>query len=367
MSKIKVSSMQMIITTSGLVFGNGPLFIASSIAVIAGRDAWLSAILATVIGLLSIWINNYLREIYPEKTLIELIRELLGKWLGNIVAVFYVFSGLLVGTQIIWYVGDLITTIYIPEISPYMINVLFVSALVIALLYGVEAMCRAITIFFLFLFPLYILTLLLLFRNIKVDYLLPIMENGLAPVIKGAIPLLSLSVWPVIVLNMFSLSNFSEPKKAKKSMLYGYLLGMGTAFVGVIMCILVLGDTVTANLRYPLFVLSREVDVGTVFSRIEAVVVAVWLTTNLISTFFFIYMGVKGMSQLLRFNDYKNIVIPIGLVIAVFSQFIYKNVPYQIRWDAETWPAMVFTIGFAVPLVLLIVFAARKLLAKLKS
>ncbi len=367
MDKIKISSSQFIITTSGFIFGNGPLFIASSIAEISGRDAWLAAIFATVIGLLSVWISNHLRALAPEKTLIELICQLLGKWLGNIVAMFYVIAELIIGTQIIWYVGDLITTIYIPEISPYFINVLFIAVLVIALLYGLEAMYRAVTIYFFFLFPLYILTLLLLIPNIKPDNLLPILENGLAPVIKGTIPLLSLSVWPIIVLNMITLSNFSDPVKAKRSMLYGYLLGMITAFVGVIMCILVLGDTVTANLRYPLFVLSREVDVGTVFSRIEAVVVAVWLTNNLVSTFFSIYLGIKGMSQIFKLNDYKNIVVPFGLIIAVFSQFIYKNVPYQIKWDIETWPAFAFTLGFAIPVVLLIVAAVRKLLAKSKA
>ena len=367
MNKIKISNFQFIITTSGFVFGNGPLFISSSIARIAGRDAWISALLATIIGLLSVWINNYLRELYPDKTLIELIRLLLGKWLGGIISILYVFVALLTGAQIIWYVGDLVTTIYITEASSYLINALFIVSLVIALLYGLEAMYRAVTIYFYFLFPLYILTLLLLIPGIKIENLLPIMENGISPVLIGTIPLLSLSVWPIIVLNMIPLSEFSDPKNAKRSTLYGYLLGMVTAFVGVVMCILVLGDTITANLRFPLFVLSREVDVDTIISRIEAVVVAVWLTTNLISTFFFIYMGIKGISQVLKLNDYKNIVIPVGLILGVISQFIYKNVPYQLRWDTETLPSLTFTIGFGFPVVLLIVAAIRKLSAKSKT
>ncbi len=316
---------------------------------------------------MSVWINNYLRGLYPDKSLIELIPILLGKWLGNIISIFYIFSALVIGTQIIWYVGDLITTIYIPKASPYVVNTIFIAALVIALLYGLEAMCRAVTIYFYFLFPLYICTLLFLIPKIKIENLLPIMENGISPVLTGSIPLLALSVWPIIILNMITLSNFNNSQKAKRSMLLGYLLGMVTAFVGVIMCLLVLGDTITANLRYPLFILSREVNVGTILSRIEAIVVAVWLTTNLISTFFFVYMGVNGMSQLLKLDDYKNIVIPVGLILAVFSQFIYKNVPYQLKWDTETWPPLAFTIGFGFPVILLIAAAIRKLSVKAKT
>lgn len=365
--KIKISNKQFMITTSGFVFGAGPLFLSSGTAIIAGNDAWLSAILATIIGLLSIWINNYLRALYPDKTLIEVFSLLLGKWLGNIMSIIYVFSALVIGTQIIWYVGDLITTTYTPEISAYPVNILFVVTLVIALLYGLEAVFRATIVYFILLFPLYIFTLLLVTPNIDIKNLLPILENGISPVIKGTIPLLSLSAWPMIILNMVPLSHFSDVKKANRSTVYGYLLGMFTAFVGVLMCILVLGGTITANLRYPLFVLSTEVNVGTIFQRIEGIVVAVWLTTNFISTFFFIYLGVKGMSQIFKLTDYRKIVIPIGLIIGVFSQFIYKSVPYQIRWDSETWPALAFTEGLFIPVVLLLVSAVRKMVVKSKA
>lgn len=367
MNKTKISNLQYILTTSGFIFGNGPLFISSSMARIAGRDAWISAIVATIIGLSTIWINNQLRVMHPDKTLIEITRLLFGKWLGTICATFYIFSAFVSGTQIIWYVGDLITTIYIPEASPYLVNALFIIALVIALIYGLEVMFRAVTIFFYFSFPLYVCTLLFLIPNIKGENLLPIMENGIYPVFSGSIPLMALSVWPTIVMNMITLNDFSDPKKAKRSNLYGYLLGMTTAFVGVIICILVLGDTFTANFRYPLFILSREVNVGIILSRIEAIVVAVWLSTNLVSTFFYIYLVVKGLSQILKLDDYRNIVIPIGLIIGVFSQIIYKNVPYQIRWDTEIWPALAFTFGFAIPVVLLITTAVKKLLTKIKT
>ncbi|WP_031342572.1 GerAB/ArcD/ProY family transporter [Ruminiclostridium papyrosolvens] len=166
--KIKISNVQFMITTSGFVFGSSPLFLSSGTAIIAGRDAWISAIFATILGLLSVWINIYLRELYPDKTLIEVFSLLLGKWLGNILSIIYVFTALLTGTQIIWYVGDLITTTYTPEISAYPTNILFVVALVIALLYGLEAMYRAVTIYFYGLFPLYLFTLILVTPNIDI-------------------------------------------------------------------------------------------------------------------------------------------------------------------------------------------------------
>ncbi len=366
MSKIKITGSQFAITTSGFVFGSAPLLISSSVAVYAGQDAWLSAIFSTIIGLSIIWINTSLGGLYPDKTFIEVICLLLGKWLGKTVSITFIFVTFVTAIQVTWYVGDFITTTYLPEISTYPINILFLAVLAIAMIYGLEAMCRACTVFFILIFPIYVLSLAMLIPNMHVTNLLPVFEKGISPVLKGIIPLLSFTTFPTIVLNMVYPSNIENLKKAKKSMFYGYLLGMIIASIGILMCILVLGSNFTANSRFPLFILTQEINVGTIFSRLEAVVIAVWLTTNFISTFFYFYAGTLGLSQLLKLNDYKKLVLPLVLIMAVFSRFIYKNVPYEISWDTYVWAPVAFTAGFVLPVVLLLIYGVKKWLGKRK-
>lgn len=364
MNNTKISNSQFIIATSGFIFGSGPLLIASSVAQYAGQDAWISAIFSTIIGLLFIWINTTLGRLYPDKTFIEVIILVFGKFFGKIVSITFIFITLVTATQVTWYVGDFMTTTYLPEISDYPINILFVAVVAIALLYGLEAMCRACTIFFAFLFPLYIIIMIMLMPNIKGSNLLPIFENGIVPVLKGTIPLLSFTTLPTIVLNMVYPCHIENFEKSKKTMFYGYLLGMLTTFIGVLMPILVLGSNFTAVSRFPLFILTQEINVGTIFSRVEAVVIAVWLTSNFISTFFYFYASVSGLSQVLKLNDYKNIVLPIALIIVVFSNFIYKNVPYELSWDTYTWPLVSITFGFFLPISLLLVYSIKNCLLK---
>ncbi|PYG90341.1 spore germination protein KB [Ruminiclostridium sufflavum DSM 19573] len=365
MSKIKISNLQFALTISAYTFGVAPLFISSSIASISGRDAWISAILAAVLGLSTVYINMYLGKLYPDKTLIETICLSLGKWLGNIVSILFIFIIFETTAQIIWYVGDFLTTTYMPEVSAYPIDILFTAALIIAMLYGLEAMCRAVTIFFSILFPFYFITLIMLFPNINITNVLPVLEYGITPVIKGTVPLLSLCVWPLIVLNMIYPSNIKDLSKAKPSMLYGYLLGMFVAFSGVLMCILVLGDTFTAASRFPLFILTQEVNVGTILTRFEAVSVAVWLNNIFISAFFFFYAAAKGLSQIFKLSDHKKIVLPLGLILAAYSQSIYKNVPFQIEWDTYVWPPVAFTFGVVLPVVMIIASICKKAAGKI--
>jgi spore germination protein KB len=68
-------------------------------------------------------------------------------------------------------------------------------------------------------------------------------------------------------------ANMENLKKAKKAMFTGYFLGIITLSFAIMFCILVLGSTVTANLRFPLFTVTKEINVGTIFSRVEALIV----------------------------------------------------------------------------------------------
>lgn len=335
MNKEIVSNRQFAIFMSGFMFGSSPLLISSSVSALAGPDSWLSLIIATISGLLIVWIYSYLGSLHPDKTFLEILPLVLGKWIGGFLSVAFVFIFLMVATEITWYTGDFFTTMYMTGTSNYLINVIFVAVLAIALLYGLEAMFRATEIIFMIGFPLMIISLLMLSPQVKVDNLLPVMENGIIPVIKGVVPILSLIVLPLVTLNMVYPVNLGNLKQAKKAILAGYFLGMIVLAFGIMFCILVLGSTVTTNLRFPLFTVTKEINVGTIFSRVEALIVFVWLVTNFIFTYASMYAGTKGLSQLLKLKDYKTLVLPVCLIVVLYSGFIYKNVPYEIRWDCS--------------------------------
>ncbi len=360
MKKIIITNRQLMILVSGYMFGSAPLLISSSVASLAGPDSWLSLIIAGIAGLLVVWLNTYLGGLFPDKTLAEVISFLLGKWFGGLLNVLIVFAAMITGTQVIWYVGDFFTTVFMPEYPTYPINVLFIAIIAIAMLYGLEAMARAIEIFFMVGFPLLLLSFLMLSPEIKVENLLPMLEKGIVPAIKGTIPLLSLTVIPLIALNLVYPINIEDVKCAKKSIFKGYLLGTVTTFIAVMMAILTLGSTVTANLRFPLFTSTKLISLGTVFSRIEAIVVFVWIITNFIATFFYFYGGFVTLSQLLKLKSYKTLVLPLLLICSAYSDTIYKNIPYEIEWDSLVWIPFSATYGILMPAVLLIIAKIKR-------
>lgn len=360
MSKVILSKRQSMTITLGFIVGTSPLKLSSSVAALAGPDSWFSALIAALFGLLVVWIDTRLAGLYPEKTLVEAIVLLLGKWVGGFVAVCFIFIALLSGTQVIWYVGDFFTTVFVPEYPPLPINAIFIAITAVALLYGLEAFSRADEIFYLIVFPLFILAMLMLIPNIKGDNLLPILENGIVPVLKGTIPLLDSIILPIIFLNMFFPKNTGNDKEVIKYRLKGYLLGTMSAFLAVLACTLTFGSTVTADLRFPLFASTREISLGVVFSRLEAMFVLIWMITNFVATFFYFYAGVVGLSQLLGLKSYKTLVLPLLLIVFAYSDTIFKNAQYQVEWDTVVWTPVIFTYGLILPVLLLIVSKLKK-------
>lgn len=360
MNKIIISNHQLAIITSIFVVGASPLIVPTLVASVAGRDSWLSAIFAAIVGLLVVWVNIYLAQLHPGKTFVEFTQQLLGNWMGGFVAISLIMIEFLAGTDVIWYVGDFFTTVYMTGASKYYINVLFAAVLATALLYGLEAVARAREVLFIITLTFFIFALLLLIPQFKIDNLFPILENGVNPVVVGMFPLLNNAVFPIICLSMIFTTNIKDIKTAKISIFKGYFLGMLEVFFALIVCVLVVGGTFIEKLRYPLFVITKEIEVGVIFSHLEALIVIVWLVVSFFAAFIYIYAGVLGLSQVLKLKDYKRIVIPVLLIITIYSGIIYKDVQYQLNFDTVVRTPAAISFGFVLPLVLLVISLIRK-------
>jgi spore germination protein KB len=115
--------------------------------------------------------------------------------------------------------------------------------------------------------------------------------------------------------------------------------------------------------EHPPFIITKEIDVGVIFSRLEALVGIVWLVVSFFAAFIYIYAGILGLSQILKLKDYKRIVIPVLLIVAVYSGIVYKDAPYQLNWDTVVRTPAAIVFGFVLPLALLVISLIRKKLS----
>jgi spore germination protein KB len=280
--------------------------------------------------------------------------------LGNFIAVAFVFICLLDVPQVTWYVGNFITTQYLTEIPMYVINAVTIITLTIALLYGIEAIARSAEIFIYIMSFMIILTLVMVCPNADVRNILPVLEKGMTPVLKGSILLSSYTTWPIIVLNMVYPLHTGNIKSPYKPLLLGYLWASAIIFICNIMSILVLGSNVAAQEQFPTYMLAKEINLGTIFTRFEAIIAGAWIISLFFKAALYFYGAVMGISQVLGLKDYKKIVLPLGLISIVFSDIVYPNGNYEAQWDSTTWIVWIATFAVILPMVILSITAIKK-------
>jgi spore germination protein KB len=360
MQKMKITNHQLFSLTANAAFGGSVIVIASAIAAIAKQDAWISALLTPILGMPVIWICCFLGSQYPGLTFIEIIKKILGKWIGTIAAASYISICLTLAYHVPWYVGDFVTTQAMPETPPYVINLLFIIAVVIAVLYGIETIARASELYILFVLILSVLTVVLVSLNIKFENLQPVLENGIVPVFKGSYVLSCFIIFPIVLLMMIYPANIDNASEAKKSIFRGFLFAGFITFITILMSILVLGSRITAILKYPTYLLAKEISLGIIFTRLEFIVAGTWIITQFMVGTLTFYVAVKGLSQLLGLKDHKRIVIPMGLIILVMSEIVFPDDIYQINWVNLVWMPYATTNGFILPFLLFIVHLIKK-------
>ncbi len=237
--------------------------------------------------------------------------------------------------------------------------ILFMTVIVFAPILGLETFSRAAEIFF----PLIVLLLFVLIifslPDVEFENFLPMFENGIKPIIHGAIKYqfftsLQLVVFLVI---MPSLDGGGSDKKP-------FFIGVLSA--GFILTLLtslaigVLGTKLIHLLNYPNFVLARNIYIGDFVTRIEVFIVWIWFLTIFFKSVLYFYALSFGIAQSLKLSDHRMLIIPLGIIIIVCAMIISPNPVYYTE-ALPYWNSFIVTMGLVIPLLILGIAKIRKL------
>lgn len=133
------------------------------------------------------------------------------------------------------------------------------------------------------------------------------------------------------------------------------------------LCISVLGTKITERHMFPSYVLAKQINIGNLLERVEILIAGIWFLTVYFKTTFYFYGFVIGLAQILNIKDYRPLVLPLGMILVVYSLVVYPNVAYMAEFDSKPYIPYVITIGLAYPLLILGVGAIRKSMSKNKN
>ncbi|TFE23460.1 GerAB/ArcD/ProY family transporter [Cohnella luojiensis] len=352
LEKGKIAGRQFMILVIFYIMGSAILFIPGKLSAPGKQDSWISALVATGVGLLIVLIYNVIGRRNPGMTIVEYSEHVLGKWFGKIVAlVFLIFFLILIALDL-RDIGDFLSTQAMPDTPIQAVLIPFLCVVMIGMRYGLEVYTRFAELFFPVVLLLWFILLISLYPEMKFEHIQPIFEHGFkgiaitAPVMVG-FPMSEL----VALLMIYPYVN--QKKSAAKGFLVGTLIGGIMLTLLTLVCILVLGVFGTVSSTYPSYLLAQKINIGDFFQRVEALMAIIWFFTLFTRVSIFFYAIVLGLAQVMKLQDYRPLILPLGLFLLSFGQTVSPNIIHVIGATKNEWAMYQMTCGVFFPLLLL--------------
>ncbi len=187
MEKAKLSVIQLFALM--FIFEMGTVLVVSY-GTIAGKDAWLSILLAMCEGIVLFYIFYFLFHQYPNLLFTGYIRKIFGKYIGWIVGLLYCLHFLYICGRNVRELGDLLvsSTLSEPPLLAITLTLVLVMCYVIHL--GIEVVGRTAKVFIVVLFLLGTAGNFFVLVSGDVDFhqIRPFLEHGWKPVFTKAFP-----------------------------------------------------------------------------------------------------------------------------------------------------------------------------------
>lgn len=323
----------------------------TNIISISKVDAWFSAIIALVLGLLPFIIFELIRK-YSDKNIFEInssVFGMFGKFMNAILIIgSYVFA-LVVFSDLTYFISSQ----FLYKTSLVFVSAFFIVPLIYALINGENAFSKTSLILFYITFFTVLFIDISLSTGISTDNIRPIL-SGENNVFKGAMIMIAYNVLPLCLLLAISKKNING-YSFKKS-LWFYVLSMFTVVMVVFCTLSVYGVNLSMLLEFPEFHLLKKVSIGNFIDKLEGILSMEWVVALfflLLITVYFIVTGIKNIFSIKKSaNNYLIIIICASLLILNTYTFVYNGSSndFVTRWMLK---AMYF-IYFILPCITLI-------------
>lgn len=358
LEKEQINSRQLFILVFLVTLGDLVMILPSILTEEAKQDAWISVLLGIVPGLLIVLLFCAIAKRMPQLTFIESLMQVCGKWIGTIFSIFFLGYIIILLAVYTREIGGFIVLHLLPETPEQIINIMFISLVVLAVRLGIRSFTRVAELFFTWFIVVFGLFVILNIPQIEPEYFQPIWQHGFKPVLRGTLPAFTLPYSELIVILMI-LPSIKEAHNIQKPFILGSLFGGITIAILTGLCVLVLGPEITARNVYPVYSLARKIDIGDVLQRVEVGFTSLWIVTSFIKMTLYFYVFIIGLGQMLKLNKYHTPTLPIMLIITVLSLIITPNITYFRDIVMRYWSFYCLTYGVLLPGVLYVVYLLR--------
>lgn len=325
----------------------------------AGRDMWISIIGAILLALPMLLVYARITSLFPGKDLFEILELSFGKIGGKLISLIFVWFAFHLGALVLRNFGEFIVTVALPE-TPMIVPMIFFAFLCIwGAKSGIETLAKCADYFIVFVMGLIVLYGLLAVGSMDTDNIPPIMGKGLLEALKGVHSAFTFPFAETVVFLMV-FSSLREKKSAYKAYIPALLIAGGVVIYISLRNIMVLGPLTIKAVYFPSYSAISRVNVGNFLQRIEIGVTIVFLLSGFIKISICLLGATKGAARVLGLEDYRRLVVPIGLLMVNLAFTVYKDIVEMFEWAFKVWPYYALPFQVFLPILIWIVVELKE-------
>lgn len=359
MDKAYISEKQCMLLILGFIVGTAIIFIPTNAIALAGRDAWLSPMVAAGPGVLLITVLLALNRLYPGRSIVQYSEEIFG-WAGKFLGLVIIWFAFHLGSLVLRNIGDFVNMVLLFETPPPLVHAIVAIVCAFGLRLGIETLARCLSI--LVIFSIFFFGLIQIFTMFFADLtqLLPLLEKGFKPIFAAS---LQISAFPVGEIIIFSLL-FFHVSISKKTGLYlsgGLLGGVIILSLAIERVLTVLGPEISSRSLLPVLITISAVPGGHI---LETIVAINWYAFTVTKFMICYYAFTLALSHWAKLPDYRPLLLPAGALLTTFSLFVYDNVVQEIEFATRIFTPYAIPIEYGIPLLLLVGALIKKGITK---
>jgi spore germination protein KB len=293
----------------------------------AGRNAWISSILAALVGFYVLAIILRLQLMFPGISIFKIAELSLGRIPGKILSSIYLW---VVWVISLFYLSDLLSLLRLlfPLLPAFSLRTIIVLTAAYCIYKGVTNIARLAELVIGFVIFLLAVAFLAPLSIADFSNLLPVLSEWhtmAGAAFYGA-------DWPFAEVAVFALllPLVNDLPNGFRKIIWWYLAAAVVMTLRTVLVLAVLGPEVSGAASVPLYLVFRLVEVQN-FQRIELFFFSLWFTTAVIAGLVY-YLGVVlGLKELFGLKNYRSLTLPVGLLIVTMSIYMIRSDMYFVQ------------------------------------
>lgn len=319
----------------------------------AGKDFWIAIILAILMAIPLVLIYARILSIFPGNNLFDVIEICFGKFIGRGIIIIFALFVFEEGAELLRNIGYFIIT-----------SSLTSTYLIIAMLYivilsiwvsklGIEVLARWAEFFIIILIGFVFFSIILLIPNMNINNILPVLDNGIKPVLTGAYEVF---IFPFAQTFTFTMvfSNYNKKNFPYRVYILGLLIGGALLFVISVNGLLVLGIDEASNAYYASYEAIKRMNIGGFIQRIEIIIATIFILGGFVKASIYLFAATSGVAKVFGYTDHRFIVIPIAALMLNLAHFEFDNMIHYFRF-ADVWYFYVMPFLVILPIIIWII------------